>query len=113
MSMEIIAVAYYRQGRGSCAKSVAAAWGEALGGNGDPTREFEGCGGGKAPGGTCGALYAAMRLAGPSDSEAVRKRFAEGAGGMTRCSDIKGNKILPCLGCIGLAARILEDISKN
>jgi hypothetical protein len=109
--MEMAAVECYRQRRGNCAKSVAVAWEEELGHDADIAREFEGCGSGKAPGGTCGALlYAAMRLAGADRSEAVKKMFAEGAGGMTRCQDIRGNKALPC---VGLAARILEGLSRN
>ena len=60
---------------------------------------------GKAPGGTCGALFAAMTLA-PDRAEAIRTTFTTTLGANT-CAALKslGN---PCPRCVQTAIRLLS-----
>ena len=61
---------------------------------------------GKAPGGTCGALFAAMSLA-PDRAESIRTAFTATLGANT-CAALKslGN---PCPRCVQTAIRALID----
>jgi hypothetical protein len=66
-----------------------------------------GCGGGKAPGGLCGALYAALALAPESEHENIKASFAEKAGALT-CCEIKSTTLFPCAECVRVAAELTE-----
>lgn len=100
---------YHRERRGNCAQSVAFSWGsKKLGGRG-VEEVFSGCGGGHAPGGLCGAVFAACELVGPAAAEAVKQAFAEKTGGLLTCREIRAARELSCNECVGLAAELLEQ----
>ena len=89
--------------RHNCAQSVAAGAGrEKL------VHELAACGGGRAPDGLCGALYAVLRLAPAGEHERVRKAFAAKAGAET-CREIKTGSGFPCEECVRLAAELSEE----
>ena len=65
------------------------------------------CGGGRAPEGTCGALYGAMQVA-PEKSAAILAAFSA-ANGSTVCRELKGANRVPCQECVRLAATLLVE----
>ena len=85
----------------NCAQAVAAGAG-AL----DRVSGFAQAGGGRAPGGMCGALYAALSLI-PEDG---KKKEAEAEflkeAGFVCCRDLKAAGV-PCTRCVELASRLL------
>lgn len=91
----------------NCAQAVAAGAGEE-----ELAAELKCCGGGKAPEGRCGALYAALRLT-PEDSHAeLIDRFCAAAGAET-CREIKaGNPPYPCVECVRTGAELVEIFRK-
>lgn len=89
--------------RHNCAQSVAAGAKRE-----DLVRELAACGGGRAPEGLCGALYAVLRLAPASEHGRIRKAFAAKAGVET-CRAIKTGGGFPCEECVRLAAELSEE----
>ena len=67
--------------------------------------EFAEFGGGRAPEGLCGALYAALRLVPDERREAVRRAFAAEAGA-EKCLDIKKGTGTSCQMCVAIAAAL-------
>lgn len=86
----------------NCAQTVCAAFGRE-----DLLEEMKACGGGRAPEGTCGALYAAMQVA-PERAEKIQEAFRS-ANGAVKCRDLKGASRVPCPVCVATAARLLEQ----
>ena len=106
--MKEAAQAYHRERRGSCAQSVAHAW-ELKNPSAETSEEhWTGCGGGKAPGGLCGALHASCTLAGDAAADQIKREFSEQSGGLLTCRAIRAAKRLTCNECVGLAAELLE-----
>ncbi len=69
------------------------------------------CGGGRAPEGRCGALHAAMLLAGEARAQELRRRFVAELGGET-CAELKRTFRIPCEKCVETAARLAEELGK-
>lgn len=66
-------------------------------------------GGGKAAGGMCGALHAALLLHDDHEKkQSMRDSFAAKAGS-ERCREIRSKKIVNCTQCVELAAQLLAD----
>lgn len=66
-------------------------------------------GGGRAPGGICGALYAArLHLSDAAEISDMEAAFKEKAGYIT-CREIRKNKTLTCVQCVETAAKILKE----
>lgn len=106
--MKTLAQTYHHERRGNCAQSVALAWNAKYPGAAVPEERFAGCGGGRAPGGLCGALHASCELAGDGAAEAVKGGFAEQTGGLLTCREIRASKTLTCNACVGVASELLE-----
>ena len=87
--------------RHNCAQAV-------IEGLGFPERvpEMAAFGGGRAPDGTCGALYAAMSALPEADREALACEFRAELGA-TRCRELKAAGV-PCPSCVDCAARLAE-----
>lgn len=66
-------------------------------------------GGGKAPGGLCGALYSAKQILGPDSPEAaaLEAEFEATLGGKC-CKQLKGELKVPCERTVSLAQTLLE-----
>jgi len=78
----------------------------------DLVARFEGYGGGKAPGGHCGAYYAArviLEKSAPEKLKDLEKTFITHANS-TKCKEIRSCRSLTCTGCVEKAAESLEDI---
>ncbi len=88
----------------NCAQAVAAGYG-----CGDEVvAPLAMMGGGRAPGGCCGALYAALLLA-PEEFHADFRRRFTAAAGTELCEEIK-QRGFPCASCVEMAAKFLEDV---
>ena len=87
----------------NCAQTVCAAFGRE-----DLLEEMKVCGGGRAPEGTCGALYGAMQVA-PEKAEEIKAAFC-GVTGATQCNQLKSEKKVACQTCVQTAAEILTKI---
>ena len=106
--MKKTASEYHQQRRGNCAQSVAHAWNETHADYERPLSHYAGCGGGRAPGGLCGALHASCDLAHPAAREAIQTAFSEKTGGNLTCRDVRLSRKLSCNDCVALSAELLE-----
>jgi len=99
------AVAFYTQKPKlyNCAQSVAKTFERD-----DLVESLQSCGGGRAPKGLCGALYAAMTLAGEKQSEMVKEQFIQVTGHL-ECKSIRKDGRATCADCIRRAAEILDS----
>lgn len=70
------------------------------------------CGGGRAEGGLCGALYAAEELMKAHNMPSVIDEFEKEAGGTT-CKVLKGEEKFPCLECVRLAEKLIAQRFEN
>ena len=87
----------------NCAQTVCAAFGRE-----DLVEPMAACGGGRAPEGTCGALYGAMQVA-PEKAAAVLAAFTA-ANGASTCRELKGFNRVSCQECVRSAATILVEV---
>lgn len=94
----------------NCAQTVLDAWQAVTGREVASVAEFKAFGGGRAPEGECGALYAACRCA-PETAGEMREAFAARAGSGS-CRVLKRELRFPCAECVGLAAELLEASSR-
>ena len=88
----------------NCAQSVAAGAGRE-----DLVTELAACGGGRAPEGLCGALYAALAIVPEAKRADVRRRFEEAVGNVA-CRDIKAVNKTPCLDCVATAIALAREL---
>ena len=86
----------------NCAQSVASGLGHE-----ELFAPLANCGGGRAPEGRCGALHAAMLIAGAARAEEIRKRFVA-ALGSEKCAELKRALAVPCAKCVETAAAFAE-----
>ncbi len=84
----------------NCAQSVAAGCGHE-----DLVEKLDKCGGGRAPEGLCGALYAALLLLPESKREAAKAEFIRQVGA-AECKVIKTQSGTPCSRCVAIAASL-------
>jgi hypothetical protein len=86
------ALAVFRRApeRLNCAQAVLYAHSEVSGKKTIPVADLKPFGGGRAPRGLCGALYAACLLV-PDKAEALRAKFAEQMGSV-RCKELRANR---------------------
>lgn len=90
--------------RYNCAQSVAAGAGRE-----DLTSDFAAMGGGRAPEGLCGALYAALQLLPEEKQETAREAFQARAGALY-CREIKSGTGFSCAECVKLAEKLAKDL---
>ena len=86
----------------NCAQAVAGGLGRD-----ELLPELAACGGGRAPGGVCGALHAAMLIAGSEHAGALRGRFVAELGS-DQCAELKRVHNVPCAKCVETAAQLAE-----
>ncbi len=106
--MKDFAKNFHAEHRGNCAMAVAAAWIDAHGLDSSEIETFKSCGAGRAEGGMCGALYAAVHYRPDKKAEIVRE-FEKVAGG-TLCRDIRPKKNMTCTERVALAAEIFDKL---
>ncbi len=98
-------------GRLNCAQAIIKAFSERYKLDQELIGLFAGHGGGNAPGGLCGAYYAARHILEKHHPEKVaefEKYFCDQAGSL-ECKPIRKLKKLSCLGCIEKAADYLSS----
>ncbi len=97
--------------RHNCAQAVVYKYAAKLGLTQDEALErFAGFAAGRAPGGLCGALYAARCIA-PDEADKVEAEFKKTTNGFLTCADIKGRSGTPCLVCVMAIDEILEKLA--
>ena len=89
----------------NCAQAVM----DGCGGSPGQVAEMAACGGGRAPGGLCGALHAALLLR-PDHVEEIKAAFARRVGVLT-CRELKTVAHTPCPVCVETAAQLVETFS--
>lgn len=95
----------------NCAQAVAFKYRDALGADEKQVlARFANCGSGRAEGGVCGALYAALAVR-PDAADEVTRRFKEKTQGYTTCLEIKRLSGVPCPVCVQAADDILASLS--
>ena len=89
----------------NCAQAVLAHFKQPA----ETVAEFKAFGGGNAPEGICGALYAARHIL--NDDAKFRQlcdEFAAQTGGALTCRALKSEAKFPCMQCVDLAAELVE-----
>ena len=99
----------------NCAQAVIAGFKDKFSLKDELVATFASHGGGKAPEGCCGALYAARHILkdkGVPEIGRCNEAFIKAAGS-TKCGEIRSMKKLSCLGCVEKAAEVLDGIGKD
>ncbi len=89
----------------NCAQAIAYRWRKRFS---DPltVEKFQANGGGRAPEGLCGALYAAMQAC-PDHADEIKADFAKACGAL-HCRELKGANRVPCPVCVDTADVLVE-----
>ena len=87
----------------NCAQSVAMGCGRM-----DLEEELAACGGGRAPGGRCGALHAALRITPADKHQAIIDGFVA-KNGSELCKELKTVCKTPCTQCVEVGAALAEQ----
>ena len=93
----------------NCAQSVVAAFQDSFPLADADIDKFAAHGGGKAPQGLCGAVYAASILAG-DNADKIMNSFEQQAGALT-CKEIRNLRKLPCIGCVEYGAHLVAELN--
>lgn len=88
----------------NCAQAVLDAYQSVSGKHVASLAAFKAFGGGRAPGGECGALYAACQAL-PDSAAAIRAAFAARTN-TTLCRELEA---IPCTECVALAAELMQQ----
>ena len=88
----------------NCAQAVVCGFGRE-----DLNEAMKLCGGGKAPGGMCGALFGALQLTAEEKHDKIKQAFACRCLAET-CREIKSAGT-PCIECVKIAASLVEKES--
>ena len=91
----------------NCAQAVACGCGDM-----DMKDDFAPYGGGRAPEGRCGALFAALALVPEANRAALAAEFAAELGA-EKCGELKGMLHVPCERCVELSADLVEKYGKK
>lgn len=105
-------LAAYKGKKLNCAQSVLSGFKESHGVDDARILEARAHGGGKAPGGRCGALHGALELLGDKCRADAGEAFLAAAGSL-ECREIRALKKLWCEDCVALAAEIVELMSRK
>lgn len=101
--------------RMNCAQSVISAFKEKYNLSADTVEAFGAYGGGRAPDGLCGALYAAMHIlkenAGIEKCNELEGYFIAQAGSV-KCREIRMCKKLSCLDCVEKSSEFLDKCAR-
>jgi hypothetical protein len=91
----------------NCAQSVLYAYQQIYGESLFSLEQMKSSGGGRAPGGLCGALHAACSLL-PDKAEQLKNRFAQKTGSIL-CKEMRAANQHPCEVCVSESAHLLEN----
>lgn len=97
----------------NCAQAVAGAWHQTTGRNGELVNDLRSCGGGRAPGGVCGALHAAQLAAGDDAAgRTIAGQFAKAVGALS-CREIRTRGSVSCGECVAVATELLSSVPEK
>ena len=91
----------------NCAQAVVYGYQAITGDQKLSVTDFKSFGGGRAPEGLCGALYAATCIV-PAAVGRLKEEFAQRTGSAT-CKELKGSLRQPCTVCVSIAAELLQE----
>ncbi len=98
----------------NCAQAVLSAFKDDFNIEEGIVEAFKNYGGGRAPDGLCGALYAVKYIMSKQQDkeklEQLEKYFLENAGAL-ECKQIRGLRKLSCVGCVEKSSEFLEKNS--
>lgn len=95
----------------NCAQAIIYKWSEVNALSSLEATGFKRFGGGKAPGGVCGALYGALSLFGENSDQRNRlKSEFEAAIGSSLCRTIRKEKLATCKACVDVADELVEQL---
>ncbi|MFH1856039.1 MAG: C-GCAxxG-C-C family (seleno)protein [Candidatus Omnitrophota bacterium] len=104
---------FYRGTEGyNCAQAILKAFQEKYNLSEEMIKSLSDSGHGKARGGMCGALFAALRIAHSNSFAEIKKRFADEAGSVF-CKEIRKLNQLSCGDCVDLASKALSEIDSK
>ncbi len=96
----------------NCAQAIIKAYQEKFNIPESIISEFRAWGGGRAPNGICGALYAADFLANRYHFAPIRQEFKAKAGAIT-CLELKREQKTPCVKCVQIVDELIENKLKD
>lgn len=102
--------------RMNCAQSVLNGFKEEFNISDGKIAEFQKYGGGRAPGGLCGAFYAAKTILEKNNGEEKLKELEKefmNCAGSTKCREIKMGRGLSCQGCVEKSSKFLDSVLKS
>ena len=103
---------YYRHPdyKFNCAQAIAFTQTEDM----ELVQEFKNCGSGKAEGGVCGALFAALLIATKKglDAKTIENKFIADIGSVS-CKEICTKKLATCEKCIDVAEILLRELEES
>ena len=103
----------FKKERLNCAQSILKGFQEQKGVTEHTIAQAKGLGCGRAQNGRCGALHAALTLAGDEEiAKTLSQAFVDKAGSEA-CRDIRKQRVMPCDKCVELAATLLADTVQN
>jgi hypothetical protein len=111
MKNQAIAVFRKPPERLNCAQSVLYAWQQVSGRRNVTLANMKAAGGGHAPEGVCGALYAAC-MAAPERADWLKTEFA-GHMGSLFCKELRTAQEHVCEACVALATELLSEVTNN
>lgn len=91
----------------NCAQAIAYKWRRLYADPDTVVARMQACGGGRAEGGLCGALHAALQIVPAERRDKFMADFAARAGSLT-CAEIKRAAKTPCPRCVAIADELLE-----
>jgi hypothetical protein len=95
------------------AQAILTAWKEDYAIADTSIMEFKEYGGGRAPKGACGALYASEYLMQRHHNESIEEQFTQKAGS-SACKEIRRNGAVSCQKCVEIADELIEYVrAKN
>jgi hypothetical protein len=97
----------------NCAQAVLKFMDEQVSISPELLSEFKQFGGGRAPDGVCGALYAASHILKDGKITGELAELFELKAGSKRCQEIKAAGRLSCAGCVDLAADFCSEKLKG
>ncbi|MFA6432073.1 MAG: hypothetical protein WCV91_06835 [Candidatus Margulisiibacteriota bacterium] len=99
----------------NCAQAIIKAFQGKYNLNEDEINKYLAHGGGRAPGGLCGAIYATRELIKKHHLDKLEEFdiFIVALAGSDKCADIRKLKKMSCLGCIEKSAEFLSKCLKE
>ena len=94
----------------SCSEAVGKAFQETCDFDDAAIQVMKAFRGGQAPGGVCGAVYAALKVLNTDEQRAAFERAFIEKAGTVNCRELRAAKKLSCHDCVEVAARLASEV---